>query len=115
MVSQHRLSNLESIISTRFTGFPAADQDVREFLNNGSSPLEVNTRYAAFFTALFQQLLVNFQEMTTQETPGSFAHRFRFHMTYNQTYGEPNEYRKTFYKLVCSKAEDVSNGIYTLI
>ena len=119
----HPLSDLESIITTRFTGFPAADHNVRNFLDNCTSQREVYARYAAFFTVLFQQLLTRLQTIDSDwrkysvetNTKVSTAFKFRFLMTQNQTYGEPNEYRRTFYQQVCQKAEKVSNGIYTVI
>ncbi|KAF8690300.1 hypothetical protein AX14_003014 [Amanita brunnescens Koide BX004] len=106
----------------RANGFPAADHNVRNFLDNCTSQREVYTRYAAFFTVLFQQLLIRLQTIDSDwrkysvetNTKVSTAFRFRFLMTQNQTYGEPNEYRRTFYQQVCQKAEKVSNGIYTL-
>ncbi len=115
----HPLSNLEPIITIRFTGFPAADRNVREFFDRGTSQWEVYTRYAAFFTVLFQQLQISFQNidngLANVETTDSTASKFRSLMTRDQTYDAPNEYKKTFYDEVCQKAEVLSNGIYTVI
>ena len=109
------------IITTHFARFPAADHDVRKFFNKGTSQREVYTRYAAFFTVLFQQLYTCFQTIDSDlekynvnpEDPT--AVKFRFLMTRKQTYDAPNEYRKLFYQQVCQQAENVSNGIYTVI
>ena len=83
------------------------------------------TRYAAFFTALFQQLLTRFQNIDhafekfknniAAKDCNSVAAKFRFLMTHNQTYTLPNYYRRMFYHQVCEQAESVSNGIYTLV
>jgi hypothetical protein len=125
VVSQRPPSNVESIISTRFTGFPAADHEVRDFLKRGTSPSDVYAQYSAFFIALFQQLLARFQNIDvafeavnkkrkkTADMPT--AAKFHFLMTYNQVYGASNEYRRKFYQDVCATAESVSNGICTLI
>ena len=114
-------SVLEPIITTRFAGFPAADHIVREFFNKGSSQQEVYTRYAAFFSVLFQQLLIHFKtidfhlarQAVKPNMEDTTAAKFHFLMTGNQAYDTPNDYRKMFYQDVCQKAEDVSNGIYT--
>ena len=116
-------SVLEPIITTRFAGFPAADHIVREFFNKGSSHQEVYTRYAAFFTVLFQQLLTHFQSIDTDlakqnvkpNTEGLPAAKFRSLMTRDQAYDAPNDYREMFYQQVCQKAVHVSNRIYTVI
>ncbi|KAF8346723.1 hypothetical protein F5887DRAFT_1073392 [Amanita rubescens] len=95
----------------RERGFPAADHTVREFFDKDTSQWGVYTRYAAFFTALFQQLKISFENIDSElakhniETTDSTASKFRFLMTQAQTYDAPNEYRKVFYEKVCQKAE----------
>jgi hypothetical protein len=110
---------LESIITPLFTGFPAADYNIREFFNKGTSSKEVYTRYAAFFTALFQQLLILFKSNSLNrdktQTENYIAGEFRSYMTEKQTYDKQNSNRVNFYEEVCIKAENVRNGIYTVI
>lgn len=76
---------------------------------------EVHNRYAAFFVALFQQLLISFQDIEKAKMKVSIVSRFHHLMTQNPTYAAPNAYRKKFYWRVCQQAELVSNGIYTII
>ncbi len=110
------LSNLESIIITHFTGFPGADHNVRELLNEGTEPNPVYTLYAAFFTALFQELKVQLGKLKKKEkNTKNLTARFYSLMTQNQNYSEPNQYRKMFYDKVCQESRRVSNGNHTVI
>ena len=104
------LSNLKS-------GFPAADEAVRDWFLRAKTKLEGFTRAGAFLCALFVTVLdylrnidermAGIELRANEEQPNSNEAKFRLLMTAGQTFSQQGQPRREFYDQVLRIADEV--------
>ncbi|KAH8116528.1 hypothetical protein DFH11DRAFT_1742176 [Phellopilus nigrolimitatus] len=93
------------------TGFPPADNSIRNFLTNGSTctKLQAEKHVEAFLSALFRktlELLRNLYEDNPDMDYWQMAGDFRRRMSEGQTMNHTNKFRTNFYNRVVTAAEN---------
>jgi hypothetical protein len=98
-------------------GFPAADDNVRDWLLQSKTKSEAFTRAGAFLCALFIALLDYLQHIDVKiagiklnandEQPVSIEAKFRLLMTAGQTFSHQGQPRRQFYDEVLRIANEV--------
>ena len=86
------------------SGFPPADNDVRNFLTADGNQVDAYDRVCAFLEALFERTAATIREDFGDVDDAELASRFRTRMTEGQTFQNPNSFRKTFYREVIQNA-----------
>ena len=102
-------------------GFPAADENVRDWLHQSKMKLEGFTRAGAFLCALFVTLLKYLRDIdgklagielpVNEEQPKSNEAKFRLLMTAGQTFHHQGQRRREFYDEVLRIADEVCSLI----
>jgi hypothetical protein len=87
------------------SGFPPADDDVRNFLTADGSQVDAYDRVCAFLEALFEHTAATIREEFGNVDDAELPSRFRTRMTEGQTFQNPNSFRKTFYGEVIKNAK----------
>ncbi|KAH8116501.1 hypothetical protein DFH11DRAFT_1215459 [Phellopilus nigrolimitatus] len=94
------------------TGFPPADDSIRNFLTGGDSKLQTEKHVEAFLSALFGetlQLLRDLYENDPDIDYWSMAGDFRRRMTEGQTMKHTNAFRTDFYSRVVDAARIIAS------
>jgi hypothetical protein len=88
-------------------GFPAADENVRDWFLQSRTKFEAFTRAGAFLCALFVAVLdclqhiddkiAGFEPPPHEDQPDSIAAKFRLLMTVGQTFSQQGQQRREFY------------------
>jgi hypothetical protein len=102
-------------------GFPAADENVRDWLHQSKTKLEGFTRAGAFLCALFVALfdylrhiddkIAGIELPVNEEQPESNEAKFRLLMTAGQTFSHQGQRRREFYDVVLRIADEVCSLI----
>jgi hypothetical protein len=82
------------------SGFPPADDDVRNFLTADGSQVDAYDRVCAFLEALFEHTATTIREEFEDVDDAELPSRFRTRMTEGQTFQNHNSFRKAFYREV---------------
>ena len=98
-------------------GFPAADENVRDWFLESKTKLEAFTRAGAFLCALFVAVLdclrhiddkiASIEPHPHEDQPDSIAAKFRLLMTVGQTFSQQGQRRREFYDGVLRIANNV--------
>jgi len=98
-------------------GFPAPDNNIRDWLLLSRTKVEAFTRASAFLCALFSVLLRYLEDIDDkvagikipehEELPGSKEGKFRLLMTAGQSFSHQGELRRDFYDEVLALADEV--------
>ncbi len=86
------------------SGFPPADDDVRNFLTAVGSQVDAYDRVCAFLDALFEHTAATIREEFGDVDDAELPSRFRTRMTEGQTFQNPNPFQKAFYREVIQNA-----------
>jgi hypothetical protein len=100
------------------SGFPPADDEVRNFLTADGSQVDAYDRVCAFLEVLFEHTAATIREEFGDTDDAELPSRFRTRMTEGQTFQKPNSFRKAFYHEVIQSANKkfvAAQVIYRLI
>lgn len=89
------------------SGFPPADDDVRNFLTADGSQVDAYDHVCAFLEALFEHTATTIREEFGDVDDAELPSRFRTRMTKGQTFQNPNSFRKAFYREVIQNANKI--------
>ena len=92
------------------SGYPPADDALRDYLTTVASKNEAFDRADMFFEALFQHTLRTLQQEYEGLNYSEVASEFRKRMTQGQTMKSHNQYHKSFYNEVICKASQLKRG-----
>src|SRR5258707_11856043 len=91
-------------LSYLLSGFPPADDEVRNFLTADGSQVDAYGRVCAFLEALFEHTAATIREEFGDADDAELPSQFRTGMTEGQTFQKPNSFRKAFYREVIQNA-----------
>jgi hypothetical protein len=113
LLLRHLIDSQRSVL----IGFPATDQEVRNWFVPQQTQLHAGQRAYAFLCALLEvahQYLKQIDDHVmqlglpvSQVLPSTLAGKFRLLMTYGQKFDRQNLFRTTFYTSVTKRAQTV--------